>query len=78
MGATIVGGEELFDDITNGTLEFDALLATKEIFPKVIKLARILGPKGLMPSPAKGTRHPSLSPRNGFRFSRKSHEEIIC
>ena len=66
MGATIVGGEELFDDITNGTLEFDALLATKEIFPKVIKLARILGPKGLMPSPAKGTLASLTLPQERF------------
>ncbi|KAJ3007982.1 hypothetical protein HKX48_008829 [Thoreauomyces humboldtii] len=55
LGAHIVGAEELIQDIMAEKVQFDKVLATKEMFPQVIKIARILGPKGLMPSPAKGT-----------------------
>lgn len=54
LGATIAGGEELFEGIEDGTIVFDTCVSTKAMFPKVIKLARILGPKGLMPSPSRG------------------------
>ncbi|KAH6561284.1 hypothetical protein BASA62_009893 [Batrachochytrium salamandrivorans] len=55
LGADIVGGDELIQDILDDKLTFDRCLSTKDMFPKVIKIARKLGPKGLMPSPAKGT-----------------------
>ncbi|TPX62523.1 hypothetical protein PhCBS80983_g00257 [Powellomyces hirtus] len=55
LGAHIVGAEELIQDILAGKVTFDKALSTKEMFPQVIKIARVLGPKGLMPSPAKGT-----------------------
>ncbi|KAI8821810.1 ribosomal protein L1-like protein [Fimicolochytrium jonesii] len=55
LGAHIVGGKELIEEIKAGKLDFDKVLSTKEMFPAVIEIARILGPKGLMPSPAKGT-----------------------
>ncbi|KAI8587798.1 ribosomal protein L1-like protein [Geranomyces variabilis] len=55
LGAHIVGSEDLIQEILAGKVRFDKVLSTKEMFPQVIKIARVLGPKGLMPSPAKGT-----------------------
>ncbi|KAI9366913.1 ribosomal protein L1-like protein [Zopfochytrium polystomum] len=55
LGAAFVGDEELIAQVAAGQIEFDHCLSTKELFPQVVKIARILGPKGLMPSPSKGT-----------------------
>ncbi|KAJ3411231.1 hypothetical protein HDV05_002575 [Chytridiales sp. JEL 0842] len=55
LGAHIVGGEELVAQVASGQVQFDRCLATREMFPQVVKIAKILGPKGLMPSPARGT-----------------------
>ncbi len=54
-GADYVDGEELAKRIEAGWLEFDAVVSTTRMMRVVAKLGRILGPKGLMPSPKVGT-----------------------
>ncbi|ORY87761.1 ribosomal protein L1-like protein, partial [Protomyces lactucae-debilis] len=54
-GAYLVGAEDLVTRIQDGNVDFDKCLATPECVPLIAKLARTLGPKGLMPSAKRGT-----------------------
>lgn len=55
LGADIAGADSLLEDMSAGKLDFDILITTPQLMPKLAKLGRVLGPKGLMPSPKSGT-----------------------
>jgi large subunit ribosomal protein L1 len=54
-GAILAGGEDLIAKVEGGFLDFDYCIATPDIMPKIGKVAKVLGPRGLMPSPKNGT-----------------------
>lgn len=54
----LIANDQVLADIEQGKIDFDVLLASPELMPKLAKLARVLGPKGLMPNPKNGTLTP--------------------
>lgn len=68
-GAVEAGGTELIDKVAKGWLDFDVAVATPDLMKDLAKIARVLGPKGLMPSPKAGTVTPDVE---------KSVQELVA
>ncbi|MGA2910973.1 MAG: 50S ribosomal protein L1 [Candidatus Microgenomates bacterium] len=61
-----VASDETVEKLRSGNIDFDILVATPEMMPKLVPFARLLGPKGLMPNPKNGTLVPDSKKAQGF------------
>ncbi|CAG9462446.1 unnamed protein product [Pedinophyceae sp. YPF-701] len=85
-GADVVGGEELIEEISRSagkSVDFDKTITTPAMMPRVAKVARILGPRGLMPNAKLGTVTQDVGPlvaqmKKGRAEFRVSRERLIC
>jgi large subunit ribosomal protein L1 len=75
-GADYAGADELIKQIEGGWLEFDVTVATPDMMPKVAKLGRILGRRGLMPNPKSGTVVPPQDLPRVVNEARKGRAEF--
>jgi large subunit ribosomal protein L1 len=75
-GADYAGADELIKQIEDGWLEFDVTIATPDMMPKVAKLGRILGRRGLMPNPKSGTVVPPQDLARVISEARKGRAEF--
>jgi len=75
-GADYVGGDELIKQIEDGWVEFDVAMATSDMMPKVAKLGRILGRRGLMPNPKSGTVVPPQDIPRAIKEARQGRAEF--
>ncbi|MCW2602483.1 MAG: ribosomal protein [Pseudonocardiales bacterium] len=84
-GADKVGSDDLIAEITAGFLDFDAAIATPDQMAKVGRIARILGPRGLMPNPKTGTVTPDVAKavadikggKIAFRVDKQSNLHLV-
>jgi large subunit ribosomal protein L1 len=84
-GADKVGSDDLVQEITDGFLDFDAAIATPDQMAKVGRIARVLGPRGLMPNPKTGTVTPDVAKavsdikggKVSFRVDKQSNLHLI-
>ncbi len=60
-GADLVGGQEMIEKISGGWFDFDVIVATPNMMPLLGRVARVLGPKGLMSNPKAGTVNPDIA-----------------